>query len=53
MDYSAANVIFTAIAAAAVLLLHRGNMLRLVRGRENRIEVSRRATTHDGPGSPA
>jgi glycerol-3-phosphate acyltransferase PlsY len=42
MGYSAPNIAFTAIASAAVLLLHRGNIVRLFRGRENRIQLSRR-----------
>jgi len=41
LGYSTPKIVFTAIASAAVLFLHRGNMARLVRGRENRIELGR------------
>ena len=43
LGYSTSNIVFTAVAAAAVLLLHRGNIVRLLQGRENRIDLSRRA----------
>jgi len=43
LGYPTPNVVFTAVAAAAVLLLHRGNIVRLLQGRENRIDLSRRA----------
>jgi len=43
LGYSTPNIVFTAVAAAAVLLLHRGNIVRLLQGRENRIDLSRRA----------
>lgn len=43
LGYSAPNVIFTAIASAAVLVLHRGNIVRLVQHRENRIDLRGRA----------
>ncbi len=48
MGYSTPNVVFTGIASAAVLILHRGNIVRLAQGRENRIDLSRRA----GRGTP-
>ena len=41
MGYSVPNIVFTAIASAAVILLHRGNVRRLLAGQENRIELSR------------
>lgn len=41
LGYSTPDIVFTAIASAAVLALHRGNMARLVRGQENRIELGR------------
>ncbi len=52
MDYPRADVVFTAIAAAAVLLLHRGNIARLLQGRENRIELRRREPRGE-PRTPA
>lgn len=39
LGYSTSNVVFTAIASAAVLLLHRGNIVRLIQHRENRIDL--------------
>jgi glycerol-3-phosphate acyltransferase PlsY len=41
MGYPAADIIFTALAAAAVLFLHRANIGRLLRGQENRIQLGR------------
>ena len=52
MGYSWPKVIFTALAALAVLVLHRGNMRRLARGEENRIDFSRRARRGE-PSAPA
>ncbi len=52
LGYSTSKVVFTAIAAAAVLFLHRGNIARLLAGRENRIELGRRAAPRE-PRTPA
>jgi len=52
MGYPAADIVFAAIAAAAVLLLHRGNIVRLLQGRENRIELRRSAPRRE-PRTPA
>ena len=53
LGYPPSRVAFVAIGAAAVLLLHRGNMTRLARGRENRITFSRRAAPPGtGPQTP-
>ena len=52
LGYSTADVVFTAIAAAAVLVLHRGNMVRLAQGRENRIDLRGR-TARGKPGAHA
>lgn len=52
LGYSTSRIVFTAIAAAAVLLLHRGNVVRLLAGRENRIELGRRAAPRE-PRTPA
>jgi glycerol-3-phosphate acyltransferase PlsY len=41
LGYPASYVIFTGVAAAAVLVLHRGNARRLLQGREARIELGR------------
>jgi glycerol-3-phosphate acyltransferase PlsY len=41
MGYPAADIVFTALAAAAVLFLHRANIGRLLRGQENRIQLGR------------
>ncbi|MGD9696332.1 MAG: glycerol-3-phosphate 1-O-acyltransferase PlsY [Thermoleophilia bacterium] len=41
MDYPVSTVVFVGLAAAAVLVLHRGNIARLVTGRENRLELRR------------
>jgi acyl phosphate:glycerol-3-phosphate acyltransferase len=41
LGYPASNVIFTGLACAAVLVLHRGNLRRLLRGQELRIEFRR------------
>lgn len=43
-------IAFTAAAAAAIVLLHRANLGRLVRGTENRFELSRRRRAL--PGEP-
>lgn len=43
LGYPTPAIVFTAVAAAAVLVLHRGNIARLLRGQENRIDLSRRA----------
>ena len=51
-------LLFTAVAAVAVVVLHRTNVARLVRGTENRFELRRRAFTRrtdhpaEQPGSP-
>ncbi len=42
MGYPAADIVFTAVAAIAVLVLHRGNIERLARGTERRITLSGR-----------
>jgi glycerol-3-phosphate acyltransferase PlsY len=52
MGYPPADVVFTAIGAVAVLLLHRDNIVRLLRGRENRIELRRRVPSQE-PRTPA
>ncbi len=52
LGYSTPNIAFTAVVAAAVLLLHRGNIVRLLQGRENRIDLSGRAARR-GPGARA
>ena len=41
MDYPWSSVIFAGLGSAAVLVLHRGNIMRLVRGQELRIRLSR------------
>ena len=51
MGYPTADVIFTAVGALAVLVLHRGNIVRLLGGRENRIELKRGAARRE-PGTP-
>jgi acyl phosphate:glycerol-3-phosphate acyltransferase len=43
LGYPPSRVAFVAIGAAAVLVLHRGNMRRLLSGEENRIVFSRAA----------
>lgn len=50
LGYPTSRVVFVALGAAAVLVLHRGNMERLAQGRENRISFSRRPSS--GPGTP-
>jgi acyl phosphate:glycerol-3-phosphate acyltransferase len=52
LGYSTSKIVFTAIAAAAVLILHRGNIARLLAGRENRIELGRRTAPRE-PRTPA
>ena len=52
LGYPTSDIVFTAIAAAAVLILHRGNIARLLTGRENRIELGRRAAPRE-PRTPA
>ena len=52
LGYSTSKIVFTAIAAGAVLFLHRGNIARLLAGRENRIELGRRAAPRE-PRTPA
>lgn len=49
MDYPTADVVFTALAALAVLLLHRGNIVRLIRGNENRITLRRSSPRREPP----
>ena len=51
MDYPTADVVFTAIAAIAVVVLHRGNIARLIRGNENRITL-RRSPPRQEPRTP-
>ena len=51
MGYPTADIIFTAIGALAVLVLHRGNIVRLLGGRENRIVLKRGAARRE-PGTP-
>jgi glycerol-3-phosphate acyltransferase PlsY len=41
LGYPPSKIVFTGLAAAAVLVLHRGNLRRLLRGQELRIELSR------------
>jgi len=41
MGYPWSSVIFTGLGSAAVLVLHRGNAMRLLRGQELRIQLSR------------
>lgn len=53
LGYSAPNVIFTAIASAAVLVLHRGNIVRLLQRRENRIDLRGRAARGGKAGTQA
>ena len=48
LGYSTPNVIFTAIASAGVLVLHRGNIVRLIQHRENRIDLRGRAARGGG-----
>jgi glycerol-3-phosphate acyltransferase PlsY len=42
LGYPASTIVFAAAGAALVLFLHRGNVRRLLRGEENRIELGRR-----------
>jgi acyl phosphate:glycerol-3-phosphate acyltransferase len=42
LGYPVSAIVFTGVAAAAVLVLHRGNIRRLLRGEENRIDLRRR-----------
>lgn len=49
LGYPTSRVVFVALGAAAVLALHRGNMRRLARGEENRMELSRRARRGEPP----
>jgi acyl phosphate:glycerol-3-phosphate acyltransferase len=44
LGYPVSDIVFTAVGAAGVLLLHRGNARRLLRGEEPRIEIGRRRT---------
>ncbi len=54
LGYAPSKIVFTAIAAAAVLVLHRGNMVRLAQGRENRIVFGKRPPPAGSePRSPA
>lgn len=41
MGYPWSSVVFTGLGSAAVLVLHRGNLVRLMRGQELRIQLSR------------
>ncbi len=41
LGYPVSSIVFTGVAAAAVLALHRGNLRRLLRGQELRIELTR------------
>jgi len=41
LGYPVSDIVFTGVAAAAVLALHRSNLRRLARGQELRIELSR------------
>jgi glycerol-3-phosphate acyltransferase PlsY len=52
MGYPTSRVVFVAVGAAGVLVLHRANMRRLLAGTENRITFSRRAAADAEPGSP-
>ncbi len=54
LGYPVSRVVFVALGSAAVLVLHRGNIVRLLQGRENRISFSRRTPTAGaGPGTSA
>jgi len=54
LGYSTSEIVFTAVAAAAVLALHRGNIARLLAGRESRIELGRgRRSSPPEPRTPA
>ena len=46
-------VLFAALAAAAVVFLHRGNISRLLHGEENRFELRRRSKPAAKPRAPA
>jgi acyl phosphate:glycerol-3-phosphate acyltransferase len=51
LGYPPSNVVFTGIASAAVLVLHRANARRLLEGREARIEFRRGRRGAELPGS--
>lgn len=53
LGYSTSRIVFVAVGAAGVLLLHRTNMVRLIRGTENRVVLSRRRPADAGPKTPA
>jgi acyl phosphate:glycerol-3-phosphate acyltransferase len=46
LDYPTSDVVFTAVGALAVLVLHRQNLRRLLRGQEPRIELGRARRAH-------
>jgi acyl phosphate:glycerol-3-phosphate acyltransferase len=48
LGYPTSTIVFAGAGAAAVLFLHRGNIRRLLRGEENRIEL-RRARPRPAP----
>jgi len=52
LGYSWAVVVFAALAAAAVLFLHRANVRRLWRGEESRLALRRRANGSPRAGRP-
>ncbi len=49
LGYPTSSVVFMALGAIAVLVLHRGNIARLLAGRENRIELGRGRRTPRPP----
>jgi len=51
-DASWPVVAFTVGGALAIVLLHRGNIARLVRGQENRMQLRRRSSTKPRAASP-
>ena len=54
LGHPVSRVVFVALGSAAVLVLHRGNMVRLAQRRENRINFSRRRVPPGaGSGTPA
>jgi len=52
LDASWPVVAFTVGGALAIVLLHRGNIARLVRGQENRMQLRRRSSTKPRAASP-
>ncbi len=52
LGYSTSRIVFVAVGAAGVLLLHRANMVRLARREENRIVFGRRPPAGREPRAP-